>query len=66
MNCTSFSKMIQATRLREAKSTGASVLVTACPKCEIHLKCALKEQMLRDELQIEVRDLWELAASRLA
>ena len=66
MNCTSFSKMIQARRLQEARSTGAETLVTACPKCEIHLKCALNDQVLRDEVQLEVRDLWALAASRLA
>ncbi len=65
MNCTSFSKMIQAARLREAKATGASTLVTACPKCEIHLKCALNDQTLKDEVQLEIADLWALAASRL-
>lgn len=66
MNCTSFSKMIQATRLREARATGADTLITACPKCEIHLKCALNDQVLRDEVGLEVMDLWALAASRLA
>ncbi len=65
-NCTSFSKMIQAMRLREARATGADTLVTACPKCEIHLKCALNDQVLRDEVRLEVKDLWALAASRLA
>jgi Fe-S oxidoreductase len=66
MNCTSFSKMLQVARLREAKATGAWILVTACPKCEIHFNCALNDQTLRDELGLEVRDLWSLAASRLA
>jgi Fe-S oxidoreductase len=66
MNCTSFSKMIQANRLKEARAAGADVLVTACPKCEIHLKCALNDQALRDEVGIEIKDLVSLAASHLA
>ena len=53
-------------RLREARATGADTLITACPKCEIHLKCALSDQVLRDELQLEVKDLWAVAASHLA
>jgi Fe-S oxidoreductase len=66
MNCTSFSKMIQAARLREAKAAGADVLVTACPKCEIHLKCAMNDKMLADEIGLEIVDIAALAASRLA
>ncbi|MFH1502782.1 MAG: (Fe-S)-binding protein [Candidatus Eisenbacteria bacterium] len=65
-NCTSFSKMIQAARLREAKATGADTLVTACPKCEIHLGCALKDPVLEDELGLRIVDVAALAASRLA
>lgn len=65
-NCTSFSKMIQADRLREAKAAGADTLVTACPKCEIHLKCAMNDPMLKEEVGIEITDLAALAASRLA
>jgi len=65
-NCTSFSKMIQADRLREAAGTGAGALVTACPKCEIHLGCALQDPTLREELGLRIVDLAVLAASRLA
>ncbi len=65
MNCTSFTKQLQTARLREASSTGASVLVTACPKCEIHFNCAMNDTMLRDEVGLEVTDLMALAASRL-
>jgi len=64
-NCTSFSKMIQADRLREAKASGADTLVTACPKCEIHLKCAMNDPVLKDEVRLEITDLAALAASRL-
>jgi Fe-S oxidoreductase len=65
-NCTSFSKMIQAGRLREAAETGADTLVTACPKCEIHLGCALQDPRLAEELGLRIVDLAVLAASRLA
>ncbi len=65
MNCTSFTKQLQAARLREAASTGASVLVTACPKCEIHFNCAMNDSTLKDEVGLEVTDLVALTASRL-
>ncbi len=65
MNCTSFTKQLQATRLKEAAGTGASVLVTACPKCEIHFTCALNDSILKDEVGLEITDLMALAASRL-
>jgi heterodisulfide reductase subunit D len=65
MNCTAFTKMLQTGRLREAAATGASVMVTACPKCEIHFNCAIQDEVLRDEVGLEVTDLLTLAASRL-
>ena len=38
--CNQTSKRIQTDLLRAAANTGADELVTACPKCLIHLKCA--------------------------
>ena len=61
-----FQKQLQANRLREAACTGASVLVTACPKCEIHFNCTMNDPALKDELGLEITDLLALAASRLA
>ncbi|MCE5334639.1 MAG: (Fe-S)-binding protein [Desulfobacteraceae bacterium] len=40
IECSSCSKTMQVERLQEALSTGASTLITACPKCRIHLTCA--------------------------
>jgi len=55
VTCTLCNKEIQIGRLAEAKRTGATVLVTACPKCRIHLTCA---QYDRDkELGIEIKDI---------
>jgi len=64
-NCTSFTKQLQSDRLKEASATGASVLVTACPKCEIHFNCTMSDSALKDEVGLEITDLMALAASRL-
>ena len=40
MECSSCSKAMQIERLQEALQTGAKTLITACPKCQIHLSCA--------------------------
>jgi len=56
-NCTSCSKQIQVERIREARATGAQTLVTACPKCQIHLSCALSNL---DDMNIEIKDLTTL------
>ncbi|MDP2845991.1 MAG: (Fe-S)-binding protein [Candidatus Methanoperedens sp.] len=59
-NCGMDSKQIRTKRLTEAKATGAGMLVTSCPKCLIHFKCAQSEK-LPDELKaIEVKDLSSL------
>lgn len=61
MNCSSCSKEIQMQRLSEAKDTGAGTLVTACPKCQIHFRCA-KEAF---DLEIEITDLYDLLVDRM-
>jgi Fe-S oxidoreductase len=58
VHCTVCNKGIQIDRLEEARATGADALVTACPKCRIHLSCALKDQDLENPIQL--RDLTEL------
>jgi Fe-S oxidoreductase len=64
-HCDRFGKKIQIERLREARATGADVLVTACPKCQIHLDCAMKDPHLGDEISIELKDVAELVADAL-
>ena len=51
--------------LTEAKETGAQILVTACPKCQVHLTCAMKDEHLGGSLDIEIRDLAALVADAL-
>jgi len=57
-NCSSGSKQIQVERLKEAKATGAGTLVTSCPKCKIHLSCALGTM----DMDLEIKDLITLIA----
>ena len=64
-NCDRFAKKIQVERLREARATGAEVLVTACPKCQIHFRCAMKDPNLGEEIAIEMRDIAEIVADAL-
>jgi Fe-S oxidoreductase len=65
-DCDRFAKSIQIDRLREARQTGAEVLVTACPKCQIHFQCAMKDPNLGDEVKVEMRDVAQLVADALA
>ena len=63
MNCGTINKQIQAERLKEASATGADVLLTSCPKCQIHFKCALHDGRLG--VGIEIEDITSLAAKAL-
>jgi len=40
MECSGINKQMQLERLNEGISTGAKTIITACPKCRIHLTCA--------------------------
>jgi Fe-S oxidoreductase len=61
MNCGSCSKEIQLDRLQEAAQTGAKTLITACPKCQIHFRCA----KAAFELETEIVDLYDLMAAQM-
>jgi heterodisulfide reductase subunit D len=56
-NCGSTNKEVQIDRLREAKRTGADFLVTTCPKCQIHFKCAMEGEDRGKDFAIEMVDL---------
>jgi len=60
--CDSFSKALQVKRIRQAHDTGSDVLVTACPKCQIHLRCAMKDPFQGEELHMEMMDLTSILA----
>ncbi len=64
-NCDRFAKQIQVERLREARATEAEVMVTSCPKCQIHYRCAMKDPNLGDEIQIDMKDIAEIVVEVL-
>jgi len=64
-NCDRYAKKIQVNRLREARATGAEILVTACPKCQVHFRCAMNDPNIGDDIAIELRDVAEIVAKAL-
>ena len=62
--CGSVNRQIQGQRLAQAKATSAGLLVTACPKCQIHLQCSQKTDGSQTD-QVEIRDLASLVAGAL-
>jgi heterodisulfide reductase subunit D len=66
-NCDSYSNMLRAERLCEATETGAELLITACPKCQTHFRCAMtdKGEEHRSTSKIEIMDLANLVASAI-
>jgi Fe-S oxidoreductase len=64
MNCDATSKQIQNSRLVEAKAAGAGILVTACPKCQIHFRCAQCGENAGD-IDIALTDFVNVIASAI-
>jgi heterodisulfide reductase subunit D len=66
-NCDSYSNMLRVERLSEAVETGAELLITACPKCQTHFRCAMtdKGEEHRTTPKIEVMDLASLVANAI-
>jgi heterodisulfide reductase subunit D len=64
--CGQVSKNIQVGRLKEARATGAELLITTCVKCQIHFKCAQNDPVLGKEIDIEIQDLATLVADGIA
>lgn len=64
--CGAVNKLIQKERLKQAKDTGSEIMLTACAKCQIHLKCAQKNAENNDVCQIEVQDIFQFAATSLS
>lgn len=64
-DCGAVNKELQVQRLRQAKITGADLLVTACVKCQIHFRCVLSTAGVPEDTRIEVVDLAQLAARGL-
>ncbi len=65
--CSKYSKELQRERLVEARETGADLLVTSCPKCQIHWRCVLNEkpEVKPTGIDIDISDLTTAVASSL-
>ena len=63
VNCGRCAKEIQMERLRQAQATGATRMITVCPKCRIHLSCALKDTA--GDIPVALEDLTGLLARAL-
>lgn len=55
VNCSACAKQIQIEKLRQARTTGARVMLTTCPKCQIHLRCAARD--LDEEQKVQIDDV---------
>ncbi|MGQ9582174.1 MAG: (Fe-S)-binding protein [Thermoplasmatota archaeon] len=67
LGCGSSTRLLQLDKLMEAKRTGAEVMLTFCPKCQIHLSCAASDKTPVDRslIDIPVRDFTVFAAGAL-
>ena len=54
-NCNANAKRIQVDRVVEAKKVGADRLLMFCPKCQIHLKCAVQDKVPVDQSLVDVK-----------
>ena len=63
--CDAFSKAMQIKRLNRAKQSGGNLMITACPKCQIHLQCAMEDVVRGDALKMEMMDLTSAIAQAI-
>ncbi len=54
-NCNANAKKIQVDRVVEARKVGAQRLLMFCPKCQIHMKCAIQDKVPVDPSMVEVK-----------
>ncbi|MFH1144692.1 MAG: hydrogenase iron-sulfur subunit [Candidatus Eisenbacteria bacterium] len=58
LNCNAATKRFQTARLEEAAATGTQTLITACPGCYLHLRCAREGLTEGPAAAVEIVDLW--------
>jgi len=54
-NCNANAKRMQVERVMEAKKIGADRLLMFCPKCQIHMKCAIQDKVPVDPSTVDVK-----------
>jgi Fe-S oxidoreductase len=65
IGCNSGTKELQKGKLQEILDTGSDNLLTACPKCFIHLKCAQNGAEDSPYKSININDIWNFVGSHL-
>ncbi len=65
IGCDSYTKALQVKRLFQVKETQSDLLITSCPKCQIHLKCAMEDPFQGEEIKIDIEDLTALIAKTI-
>ena len=65
-NCNANVKKMQIERLQEARRLGADKLLMFCPKCQVHFRCAVEDEIPvdRSEVDVDVED-FTVAMARL-
>ncbi len=63
--CDAYSKAMQVQHLIRARQSGAGLMLTACPKCQIHLRCAMEDAVRGAELHMEMMDLTSAVAKTI-
>ncbi len=64
-HCDGTTRRIQSKRIQEAVDTGAEALVSTCPRCLIHLRCALEAEGADAKTELPLMDLGTLVAQML-
>jgi heterodisulfide reductase subunit D len=65
MNCNEQTKALRVIRMDEALATGASTLITTCPKCLAHFNCLKNEKEPEKKYDFDVVDLSVFLARQL-
>ncbi|MGD9367903.1 MAG: hydrogenase iron-sulfur subunit [Desulfobacteraceae bacterium] len=63
--CDAYSKAMQVKRLDSAKAVGSDLMLTACPKCQIHLRCAMEDAVRGEELKMDIMDVTSAIAKTI-
>ena len=63
--CNRYSKQIQVQRLLEAKETGSDMIITACPKCYIHLSCTLRDVNRMYDFPFKIKDFSSIVGENM-
>ena len=65
IGCDAFSKKMQVDRITRERQGGSELMITACPKCQVHLSCAMEDAVRADELKMDIMDLTSAIAQTI-